>query len=163
MKLIVGLGNPTPEHAKNRHNVGYILVTPLADTWKSVGKLKADIAKESDVIFCRPSEFMNSSGSAVSKVLNFYKLSPNDLIVVHDDLDLPFCEVRKQYAAGSAGHKGVQNIIDVLGTKEFYRVRVGIGRPLAQQLPPEEYVLQDFTTEELGKIASINIREYLQF
>jgi PTH1 family peptidyl-tRNA hydrolase len=100
-------------------------------------------------------EFMNSSGISVSLAVSFYKIDLKDLVVIHDDVDLPFGEVRKQFASGSAGHKGVESIISNLGTKEFWRIRVGIGRPVDAQ-PVDEFVLRDFSEEELEQIKKID-------
>lgn len=159
MKLIVGLGNPGESYSRTRHSTGVILLNQLVDTkdltWENSTKLKAKIAKKDDYIFLKPMEFMNSSGISVSLAVNFYKIDLKDLVVIHDDVDLPFGEVRKQFASGSAGHKGVESIISNLGTKEFWRIRVGIGRPVDAQ-PVDEFVLRDFSEEELEKIKKID-------
>jgi PTH1 family peptidyl-tRNA hydrolase len=164
MKIIVGLGNPGEKYSFNRHNAGFILVDALAKKldleWKFSSKLKADICKKDDLIFLRSREFMNVSGQPVSSALSYYKISAENLLVIHDDVDLPFGEVKKQFASGSAGHKGVESIISNLGTKEFWRVRIGIGRPANAQ-PVEDFVLSDFTGEELQKIEGIDVEKLL--
>jgi len=160
MKLIVGLGNSGDKYLYNRHNVGFMLVDKLAEKlgvkWEDSSKFKAKIAKKDDFILIKPMDFMNNSGEPVSLVMNFYKMLPNELTVVHDDIDLDFEDVKKQLASGSAGHKGVESIISSLGTKEFWRVRVGVGRPVNAQ-SVESFVLSNFSEEELGVIKKLDI------
>jgi len=160
MKIIVGLGNPGDKYISNRHNVGFMLVDRLAEKlglkWEDSSKFKAKIAKKDDLVLLKPMDFMNNSGEPVSLVMNFYKLSPNDLTVVHDDIDLDFEDVKKQLASGSAGHKGVESIISNLGTKDFWRIRVGVGRPVNAQ-PVESFVLSNFSEEELNVIKKLDI------
>ncbi len=134
MKLIVGLGNPGKEYLCTRHNVGFMIVDQLATSYKlqatSSAKHKAEIFKgEIDgkrAILAKPLTYMNESGVAVQALLNFYKLTPNDLIVIHDDKDIPLGETRVQRDRGAAGHNGVVSIIEHVGTKNFTRIRVGI-------------------------------------
>jgi PTH1 family peptidyl-tRNA hydrolase len=160
MKLIVGLGNPGVEYSKNRHNTGFIIVdecvTKKSMSWENSSKFNAEICVSKDFILAKPQTFMNNSGDAVSKILNFYKIDIGDLLVIHDDVDLQFGEVKKQMGAGSAGHKGVGSIIEKIGTQEFWRVRVGVGRSEDTNMPTEEWVLRDFTDEELVKIKNIS-------
>lgn len=160
MKLIVGLGNPGEKYKNNRHNVGFILVDRLAERlgmeWKDSSKVKARMAKKDDLVLIKPVEFMNNSGNSVSLAVNFYKVPLGDLVVVHDDIDLGFGEVKKQLASGAAGHKGVESIISGLGTKDFWRIRVGVGRPVNAQAV-EDFVLSDFSDEELSTIKKIDI------
>lgn len=156
MKLVVGLGNPGEKHSKQRHNVGFIVLDQFAKgnelSWESNSKLKSEIIKVKDTVFVKPQTFMNNSGDAVFLVSNFYKISPEDITVVHDDVDLPFGEIKKQFNVGPAGHHGVEDIILKLGTKEFNRIRVGIGRPGNTSIPVDEYVLMDFNSSEVLKI-----------
>lgn len=164
MKIIVGLGNPGEKYSQNRHNVGFILLDTLAKKlgleWDFSSKLKADICKKDDLIFLKSREYMNTSGQPVSSAVSYYKISANDLVVIHDDIDLPFGEVKMQFASGSAGHKGVESIISNLGSKEFWRIRVGVGRPTNAQ-PVEDFVLSNFSGEELQKIKEIDLEELL--
>jgi PTH1 family peptidyl-tRNA hydrolase len=164
MKIIVGLGNPGEKYSQNRHNVGFILLDTLAKKlgleWDFSSKLKADICKRDDLIFLKSREYMNTSGQPVSSAVSYYKISASDLLVIHDDIDLPFGEVKMQFASGSAGHKGVESIISNLGSKEFWRIRVGVGRPTNAQ-PVEDFVLSNFSDEELQKIKEIDLEELL--
>ena len=152
-KLIVGLGNPGPVYARNRHNVGYRCVDALARTHGlsfARRQFRALVAGGPicgrPALLAKPLTFMNLSGNAVGALMRFYKLAPADLIVVYDDLDLPLGRVRLRAAGGSGGHKGMQSIIERLGTEEFARLRVGIGRPAFGD--PVEYVLQNFGPDE---------------
>ena len=138
MLLIVGLGNPGKKYEKTRHNVGS----------RVVGELKSLNLK--DIILVQPTTFMNESGRAVKKITKNYKLKTENLIVVHDDIDLPLGEFKIQKNRGSAGHKGVQSIIDSLGTKDFTRIRIGI-KPEQYYRPfrsTEKFVLEKFTKDE---------------
>ncbi|MBI2414812.1 aminoacyl-tRNA hydrolase [candidate division WWE3 bacterium] len=166
MKLIVGLGNPGTKYKNNRHNLGFILVDKLARelncNWKLEDRFKSEMVKykmkDGEFIFlCKPTTFMNNSGEAISLVKSYFKIEDDDVIVVHDDLDLSFLQKKKQKGASSAGHNGVQSVIDCLGTDEFWRLRVGIGRPLNQDVNSADWVLKDFTDDELLKIKELNI------
>ncbi|MFC1700295.1 aminoacyl-tRNA hydrolase [Patescibacteria group bacterium] len=159
MKLIVGLGNPGEKHLKQRHNVGFMILDQFAKennlSWEKNEKLKSDIIKLEDTLLVKPQTSMNNSGDAVSLVSNFYKISPENITVVHDDVDLPFGEIKKQYDAGPAGHHGIEDIILKLGTKEFNRIRIGIGRPDNVKIPIDDYVLMDFSDEERSKVLEV--------
>ena len=163
-KLIVGLGNPGPSYAGNRHNVGFMAIAQLA---KSCGmhfdKRKGDarIAEGNidgiSVVLARPQTYMNASGRAVSALLDRYKLTSDDLIVIHDDLDLPVGRIRIRKGGSSGGHKGIQSIIENTGSPDFLRVRVGIGRPAGDETSEHEnkvidYVLGNFDGEERAVI-----------
>lgn len=158
MKLIVGLGNPGPRYANNRHNVGYQVVARLAErhdmTFTRV-MFKAcittgDIAAER-VVLARPLTFMNLSGQAVRPLLHWYHLDLAELLVIHDDLDLPLGRIRLRNKGGSGGHKGMRSIIQSLNSEDFPRLRIGIGRP--ERADPQGYVLQDFTSQQLTTMA----------
>ncbi|MBX7149335.1 aminoacyl-tRNA hydrolase [bacterium] len=136
MKLIVGLGNPGSEYAKTRHNFGFMVVDLLAETLKSSfkdSKYKAEIASAEingeKVLLVKPQTFMNVSGEAVQPLAHFYKVAPQDILVVFDDLDLPFGRMRLAAKGGAAGHNGIKSLISHLGTQEFPRLKMGIGRP----------------------------------
>ena len=154
MKLIVGLGNPGPRYAKNRHNVGYQCVQRLAQrhglTFSKV-VFKALVASgqvaSSKVMLAKPLTFMNLSGQAVGPLLRWHRVDLSDLIVIYDDLDLPLGKIRLRIQGGSGGHKGMRSIIEALATQALARLRIGIGRPHFGE--PEDYVLNDFTSEEL--------------
>jgi PTH1 family peptidyl-tRNA hydrolase len=160
MKLIVGLGNPGYLYARNRHNIGFMCVSYLAkqhkiDFDRKQGHARTGIGAiaRNKVVVARPQTYMNASGEAVSALLQRLNITPANLIVIHDDLDLPTGKIRLRLGGSSGGHKGIDSIIAYIGTPDFYRVRVGIGRPEADNHPAKEdavigYVLSDFTPEE---------------
>jgi PTH1 family peptidyl-tRNA hydrolase len=152
--LIVGLGNPDREYRNNRHNVGFMVLDRLADrlgTSFSRVKMNALMTAirygDERLILIKPQTFMNLSGQAVSSFSRYYRLPRENLLVVYDDVDLPFETLRLKPDGGDAGQKGVRSIIQQLGTKEFPRLRVGIGRPPGRT-PVSSYVLQDFSKTE---------------
>ena len=152
--LIVGLGNPDRENRGNRHNVGFMVLDQLADrleTSFSRVKMQAMMTairwNDERLILIKPQTYMNLSGQAVSSFLRYYKLPLEHLLVVYDDVDLPFETLRLKPNGGDAGQKGVRSIIQQLGTQEFPRLRVGIGRPPGRT-PVSSYVLQDFSSAE---------------
>lgn len=158
MKLIVGLGNPGKEYATTRHNLGFMVLDALADKlsveFKSSSKWSAEIAQKSGgnkAILAKPTTFMNNSGLAVSKIAQFYQISPADIWVVSDDLDLPFGKIRARQGGTSGGHNGLNSIIDQLGTDDFGRLRVGIGQADSPNTQPEaaKFVLQSFAKNEV--------------
>ena len=151
MNIIVGLGNPTKDYQHTRHNLGQEIVKAYA---KSINQRFVHQAKTQSYLFnyqqqivAYPDCYMNLSGYPIQKILAFFKLETDKLIVVHDDLDLPVGEWRYQFDRGPAGHNGIKSIIDQLGTQKFYRFRVGIGKP-ATPIPIEDYVLQKFSETE---------------
>jgi PTH1 family peptidyl-tRNA hydrolase len=162
MKLIVGLGNPGFLYARNRHNVGFMCVTYLAKVNRiqfdrKQGHARTGIGNigRNKVVVARPQTYMNASGESVKALLSRLNITPSDLIVIHDDLDLPAGKIRLRLGGGSGGHKGIESIISHMGTPDFYRVRVGIGRPeedktkiSAKEEAVISYVLSDFTSEE---------------
>jgi len=157
MKLIVGLGNPGPAYARNRHNVGFQLVESLAQEYGlrfARRQLRAQVAGGTiagrQVLLAKPLTFMNLSGNAVRALMHFYQLTPADLLVAYDDLDLPLGRIRLRPEGGSGGHKGMRSIIEQLGVEQFARLRIGIGRPAHGDAV--DYVLQDFTADEAAEI-----------
>jgi PTH1 family peptidyl-tRNA hydrolase len=162
MKLIVGLGNPGYLYARNRHNIGFMCVSHLAKVQKirfdkKQGQARTGIGSIAGhrVVLARPQTFMNASGESVSALMRKLNIAPTDLIVIHDDIDLPVGKIRLRLGGSSGGHKGIDSIIARTGTRDFYRVRVGIGRPDNAEGSPEEkeeavisYVLSDFTADE---------------
>jgi PTH1 family peptidyl-tRNA hydrolase len=159
MRLIVGLGNPGREYAWTKHNLGFQVVAYLSELWgipltrhshASVwgqGRVGA-----TGVILAQPTTYMNLSGQAVSRLLSYFKLTPGDLVVIHDDLDVPPWRLKLVERGGPGGHRGVQDIIATLHTEEFLRVKLGIGRPAAG-LPSERYVLSPFPAEDAERVA----------
>jgi PTH1 family peptidyl-tRNA hydrolase len=135
MHLIVGLGNPGGEYKDTRHNIGFMVVEKLAKElgketviWDEKDKFKSSVAKAGDVLLVKPITFMNNSGLAVASIVQFYKLTPNDVWVVHDDIDLPLGKIRIRKGGGSGGHNGIESIIKELKSDAFTRFRLGIGR-----------------------------------
>lgn len=157
--LVVGLGNPGPRYAANRHNVGFLVVDELAG--RVGGRFKAHKGG-AEVLECRlagrrvvlakPRSFMNLSGGPVVATARFYKVDPANLIVVHDELDLPFATVRLKLGGGENGHNGLRSISQSLGTRDYLRVRFGIGRPPGR-MDPADFVLRDFSSTERKELA----------
>lgn len=158
MKLIIGLGNPGKKYQNTRHNLGFETLDYLAAkletiNWQKKEQLNVLITEKifdsQKIILAKPQGFMNNSGSAVKTIINYFKIPISDLIVIHDDLDLPLGEFKIQRARGSAGHRGVQSIIDALDTNDFTRIRIGIS-PLQTEyeIEAEKFVLQKFTADE---------------
>ncbi len=153
VKLIVGLGNPRKEHAKNRHNVGFQLLDSLAtkyelffDEIESQALLAHGEVAGQRVILLKPLTYMNQSGKAVRPAVRRLHIPIPNILVAHDDLDLPSGKIRLRAHGGSGGHRGMDSIVASLGTQDIARLRIGIGRPSG--VSPEEYVLQDFSLEE---------------
>jgi PTH1 family peptidyl-tRNA hydrolase len=139
LKLIVGLGNPGPQYAGHRHNVGFWVVEQLASAgWSRESKFKADMVKAriagEDCWLMKPTTFMNASGEAVGAFARFHRLQADDIVVIHDELDIAPGAVRIKQGGGHGGHNGVRDIESHLGTPGFWRVRVGIGHPRTLQL-----------------------------
>jgi len=152
--LIVGLGNPGPKYAPTRHNAGFEILKLLAERAGSrfkAHKGHADVAEGrlsgTRVVLAKPMTFMNLSGSPTSSVANFFKIPVEQIIVVHDELDLPFGGLRVKRGGGDGGHNGLKSLTSCLGSKEYLRVRFGIGRPPGRQ-DPADYVLKEFTPVE---------------
>ena len=152
--IIVGLGNPGPEYANTRHNAGQMVAALLADRMGArfkAHKTRNDIAEGRlaglPVTVARPRSYMNLSGGPVAALTAFYKLPPQRLVVVHDELDVPFGTVRLKLGGGDNGHNGLRSITAALGTRDYYRVRFGIGRPPGR-MDPAAYVLKDFSVTE---------------
>lgn len=148
LSLIVGLGNPGPEYADTRHNAGFLVVDSIAEElrasyWKNrAGALVVETEVDGrSVILAKPQSFMNVSGGPVKKLLEHYGLAVDDLLVIHDELDIPSGEVRAKVGGGHAGHNGLRSIHDKLGTDAYARIRIGIGRPPGR-MPAADYVLQ---------------------
>ena len=158
MRLIAGLGNPGPRYAGTRHNMGFAVIDSLSDRLraKAAGKAhgalvgKARIDGE-EALLVKPQTFMNRSGDAVRPILDAARSDPAELIVIHDDLDLPLGRIRVRKSGGGGGHNGVASIIAALGTGGFVRVRLGVGRPLDGQ-DPADYVLSNFSRDELETV-----------
>lgn len=160
MKLIIGLGNPGKEYADTRHNAGFLCVdflqqaldfSPFALDKKMSSSISSGTIGSEKILLVKPETFMNNSGVAVAALLQFYKISPEDIIVIHDDLDIAPGVYKTTLSSRAAGHNGVQDIIERLGTQDFFRIRIGIGRPAEVTgacMPSHDFVLKNFTSEE---------------
>lgn len=169
LKMIVGLGNPGPEYARNRHNVGFQVLDVLAgrhhlgfDKFQkrarvALGRIVLAGGGSCRVVLTKPMTYMNGSGQAVGPLVKFYKINPADLLVLYDDLDLPSGRIRLRPGGSSGGQKGLQSIIDALGTDAFPRLRLGIGRPPGQ-MDPADYVLQPFSRDEEAEMSGVRER-----
>lgn len=164
MRLIVGLGNPGKEYLFSRHNLGFMVVDRLADDLDiRVARSQFDALtgdgtiSGNRIILAKPQTFMNLSGNSVAGLLRFYKLEMEDLIVIHDDLDLPFDTVRIKKGGGHGGNKGVMSIINQLGSPDFIRVRMGIGKPPRKEMT-EGHVLGRFFPEEMERLPDLLVR-----
>ncbi len=161
MKLIIGLGNPGAEYEQTRHNIGFGVLDFFGDRIGAVfrkGRYPALEAKGewegARVVLVKPQTFMNVSGEAVVGALRFYKVHPDSLLIVHDDLDLPLGRMKFAAGGSSGGHHGVESIINALSTPQFPRLRIGIGRP-AETSRGADYVLSPFLKEELLKVKEV--------
>ena len=155
--LVVGLGNPGPEYAKHRHNVGFMIADLLAGrVGVRFGRHRRAVAEVAEgrlgyggprLVLVKPMTFMNLSGGPVAGLAQFYKAPIEQIIVIHDELDVPWTQLRLKVGGGEGGHNGLRSVSKSLGSKEYLRVRFGIGRPPGRQ-DPADYVLQDFSAVE---------------
>ena len=155
MRLVVGLGNPGVKYRMNRHNVGYMVLAELAERfsgYRPQRKFHGDLLtirepNEESVLLLAPTTYMNRSGLSVGEAVGFYKVPLNDLLIVCDDLNLPFCRLRFRSEGSSGGQKGLADILKVLGTEKVPRLRIGIGSPPGQ-MDAADFVLMNFTEKE---------------
>lgn len=169
MKLIVGLGNPGRKYQQTRHNLGFIFIDRLKErfgegSWKKKKELLVDVvivyADKQKLILAKPRTYMNESGISVQKLCACYQVEPDELWVIHDDLDLPPGTIRTAFNSGAAGHNGVQSIIDALGTQAFHRIRIGIGSAKKRGQEAERYVLERIPKDDWTAIeAAWNTKE----
>jgi PTH1 family peptidyl-tRNA hydrolase len=160
--LVVGLGNPGPSYVGNRHNIGFLVADELADragggrfrSHKSGADVLEGRLAERRVVLAKPRSFMNLSGGPVTALTRFFKIPPDAVVVVHDELDIPFDAVRLKLGGGDNGHNGLRSITRSLGTKDYYRIRVGIGRPPGR-MDPADFVLRDFSATERKELAFV--------
>lgn len=157
MKLIVGLGNIGEKYCFTRHNAGFMVVDKLAldnnFTFREETKLKCFLAKSGDIIYIKPTTFMNLSGEAVRAVMDYYKIDVKDLLIVYDDIALDLGRIRFRANGSDGGHNGIKSIIKHVGTKEFDRLKIGIGPQ--PNIPSENYVLQNFPKEQLESLKEV--------
>ena len=158
--LIVGLGNPGRRHQGNRHNIGYMVLSKLAqDTVISLGRVQqkalvgTGLLSGRRIILAKPQTFMNLSGESVGPLVHYYRIPLSNLLVIYDEIDLPFGAIRMREQGGSGGHNGMKSIIKFLGTN-FSRMRLGVGRPPGR-MDPAAYVLQDFQKEEIPVVEEL--------
>lgn len=173
MKLIIGLGNFEDKYLFTRHNAGFMAVDFFAEansqSFKIEKKLKSAVAKfrlgTDDVVLIKPLTYMNLSGEAVNAVMNFYKIDVKDILVIYDDLSLDLGRVRFRSSGSDGGHNGIKSIIKHLGTKDFDRLKIGIGPQPG--IPSEAFVLQNFSADELKKLKEVlktsMIEDYLKY
>ena len=155
--LVVGLGNPGKEYARNRHNVGFMVADLVAERiGAKFGRHKRAVAEVAEgrlgiggprVVLAKPLTYMNLSGGPVTALAQFYKIPPDQIVALHDELDLPYGQVRAKIGGGEGGHNGLRSMSRSLATKDYARVRFGIGRPPGRQ-DPADYVLSDFSAAE---------------
>ena len=164
MKLIVGLGNPGRKYDRTRHNIGFRVVDDIAQKNRvAVKKRSCDslvgelINVGETVLLAKPQTYMNLSGPAVKALLKSTRSSPENLVVIYDELDLPFGRIRVRQKGSAAGHRGVMSIMETLAGAPFYRVRVGIGRP-PQGVEPADFVLQPFSPDEVEQLDAVVAR-----
>ena len=177
MKIIIGLGNPGEKHQKNRHNAGFIILDEIQKKLEFPGfefnkKFNAVISeKEIDqekFILFKPQTFMNNSGSSATAVLNFYKLDPQDLIIINDDLDISVGKYKIALDSSARGHNGVQSIFDALKTQEIKRAKIGVEKETgraSRRVTGKKFVLEDFTASEFEKVTALSdsiIQEIIQ-
>ena len=158
MKLVVGLGNPGKEYHKTRHNIGYMFLDRITNNADFVLNKKFNALEYIDtingekVIFIKPVTFMNLSGEAVLKYVNFYRLNTNDILIIQDDLDIELGKYKLMFNHGDGGHNGIKNIISNLGSREFLRLKIGISKG---NIDSKEYVLGKFSKKELNKLDDV--------
>jgi PTH1 family peptidyl-tRNA hydrolase len=165
MKLIVGLGNPGRAYTKNRHNVGFLCINHFAraqgirfDRKRGRTRIGLGEVASNEVVLAKPQTYMNLSGQSISLLVKKFNISLDNLFVIHDDLDLPLDKIRIRQGSSSGGHKGVNSIISELGSQDFVRIRIGIGRPETPDITEADiipYVLNDFSPEEKQIIKNV--------
>jgi peptidyl-tRNA hydrolase, PTH1 family len=160
--LVVGLGNPGLQYAKTRHNVGFMVADLLAGRMGAAFKVHKKSGAEivtgrlghKPVVLAKPRTYMNESGRQVGPLAKFYSVSPADVIVIHDELDIDFGQIRLKLGGGEGGHNGLRSVANALGTKDFQRVRIGIGRPPGRK-DPAEFVLENFSAAERPEVPTL--------
>ncbi len=163
MKIIACLGNPGKKYNKNRHNAGFIIGKYFTNEFDiSINKKSFNSQhgtgkiENVDVLVLFPSNYMNKSGIAVNAALQYYNEDPENLIVIHDEIELPFGEIRTKIGGGHKGHNGLRSIIQEIGAPDFHRIRVGVGRPPHPDMEVADYVLSNFIEDELKKIEELS-------
>lgn len=161
--LFVGLGNPGKEYIPTRHNIGFLAIDNFAlnrkfpdfkNSSKFEGQLSENIIESNRITLLKPQSFMNNSGSSIQKVSSFYKIKPENIIVIHDELDVPFGQIRTRVGGNDAGHNGIKSVISHLGNN-FGRIRIGIKNELYHKSEAKDFVLKSFTKEEKNNLQYI--------
>lgn len=162
MKLIACLGNPGKKYGKNRHNAGFIIGSALVKEFaiRTTDKLFSSISGnarmgDADTLLLFPQTYMNNSGEAVRAAMQYYREIPENLVVIHDEIELPFGDYRTKFSGGHKGHNGLRSIIQHVGTADFHRLRIGVGRPGHPEIEVADYVLSSFTEEEWRRLDEI--------
>lgn len=164
MQAIIGLGNPGERYEKNRHNAGFLLLDQIADYfgesgWHAKTDFYSEIIKLPNVILVKPQTFMNSSGKAVKKIIDYFNIPLQYVYVAHDDLDIKLGELKIQKGVGPKLHNGINSIEEKLGSSQFWRIRIGVdNRNSENRVAGDVYSLQNFTTKELKTIKDVNTR-----
>ncbi len=153
MKIVVGLGNPGLEYQNTRHNIGFMVLDKMISDFKFDKKFNALISKTESVIYVKPQTYMNLSGQAVAKIAHFYNIASSNIIVVQDDIDMEFGKIKYKKSSSDGGQNGIKSIIENLGTKDFPRVKIGIGR--SQFIPVHKYVLGKFDKVQMESIEQV--------
>lgn len=162
--LVVGLGNPGKKYARTRHNFGFLAVDSLWQTWGGTDwhlekKFQTELSEVTRngrrIYLAKPQTFMNDSGKSVRTLLDFYKLSPQELVVLHDEVDIPFGKIKLTLSSRAAGHNGVKDIIEKLGTQDFCRLRLGVGKSENPNISTADHVLQNFSPEEAKNLPTL--------
>lgn len=169
MWLIVGLGNPGVNYQLTRHNIGFVVVDILVENLSGSRNYKKAQSSEviklkfagEDVVFAKPQTFMNRSGEAVQALMSYYKVTPDKIAVIHDDIDQSFASIKFQVGRGHGGHNGIRDIHEKLGVDNYLRLKVGVGRPTIPQMNVADWVLQNFSEDELKHIPKIIEHCYL--
>ena len=162
--IVVGLGNPGARYEKTRHNAGVFVIEELLERnsasfkrHKSGCVIAETRAGDQSIVLARPMSYMNESGRPVRELVRWYKASPDHLVVVHDEIDIPFGQVKVKFGGGTAGHNGLNSVASHLGTKEFARIRIGVSRPRGTK-EAADYVLAEFSSSERRELADIVAR-----
>ena len=164
MKLIVGLGNPGSKYKKTWHNIGFLAIDNIAnvfnfDNFKSEKKFKSEITTgtigETKIVLVRPQTYMNNSGEAVGAVAKYYKINSKDIIVIHDDIDLPLGRIKIIGDSSAGGHNGIKSIIQHIKTKDFARIKIGVATPKKDKMDSADYVLAKMGILQSGKVKEV--------
>ena len=151
MKLVVGLGNPGKDYENTRHNIGFMVLDSILKDVKWKEKFDGLYYKEDDVVYLKPLTYMNVSGFAVEKAANFFKIDPEDILIIQDDLDLPFNDFKLKRNSTAGGHNGIKSIIACLGTDSFLRLKIGIAHD--RSIDTKDYVLSKFSKQNIEDLS----------